>query len=100
MEKKITLQDAYNYLRQCTGILLEGRFIEPSLLEIENDYSNEWLNLHWEEVYRGEELDVLVAFNEEDNQKCILDGSTLILVNTDGEEEELTLLREWFPEVK
>jgi hypothetical protein len=100
MEKEITLQDAYYFLRQCTGVLLEGRFIEPSLLEIEDDYSNEWMCLHWEEEYDGEELDVVVSFNEEDNQKCILNGSTLVLVNTDGEEEELTLLREWSPETK
>jgi hypothetical protein len=100
MEKEITLQDAYHYLRQCTGVLVEGRFIEPHVYEIEDDYENEFLILAWEEEYDDEVLDVVVSFNEEDNQKCILDGSSLILVNTDGDEEELTLLREWFPEGK
>jgi hypothetical protein len=44
-------------------------------------------------------LDVVVDFNEGDNQKVVLDGSSLILVNSDGEEEELILLREWVPEI-
>ena len=99
MKAEIPLQDAYNLLRQCIGVLLEGRFIEPHLFDIEDDYSNEWLSLQWVEEYRGEELDVIVNFTEGDNTKVILDGSSLILVNTDGEEEELILLREWIPEM-
>jgi hypothetical protein len=99
MKAEIPLQDAYDLLRQCTGVLLEGRFIEPHLFDIEDDYSNEWLSLQWVEEYRGEELDVIVSFTEGDNTKVILDGSSLILANSDGEEEELILLREWVPEM-
>jgi hypothetical protein len=97
MKSEIPLHDAVHILRQCAGVLLEGRFIEPHLFDIEDDYSDEWLSLQWTEEYDGEELDVIVAFTEGDNQKVILDGSSLILVSSDGEEEELTLLREWIP---
>lgn len=97
--KDILLHDAYHLIRQCTGVLLEGRFVEPHLFDIEDDYSNEWMTLEWVEEYDGEELDVVVAFKEGDNQKVVLDGSSLILVNSDGEEEELVLLREWVPEI-
>jgi hypothetical protein len=100
MKSEIPLHDAVHILRQCTGVLLEGRFIEPHLFEIEDDYSNEWLSLQWTEEYDEEVLDVVVAFTEGDNQKVILDGSSLILVNSDGDEEELILLREWIPEGK
>ena len=79
--------------------MLEGRFVEPHLFDIEEDYSNEWMTLQWVEEYDGEELDVVVDFKEGDNQKVVLDSSSLILVNSDGEEEELILLREWVPEI-
>ena len=97
--KDILLHDAYNLIRQSAGVLLEGRFVEPHLFDIEEDYSNEWMTLQWVEEYDGEELDVVVDFKEGDNQKVVLDGSSLILVNSEGEEEELVLLREWVPEI-
>ena len=77
--------------------MLEDRFIEPSIFDIEGDYSNEWLSLQWEEEYRGEILDVVVAFTEGDNQKVLLEGSEMTLASTDGEEETITLVREWIP---
>ena len=77
--------------------MLEDRFIEPAIFDIEGDYSNEWLTLQWEEEYRGEVLDVVVAFTEGDNQKVLLEGSEMTLVSTDGEEETITLIREWIP---
>ena len=96
-KREISIQDAYDILRQCIGVMLEDRFIEPSIFDIEGDYSNEWLSLQWEEEYRGEILDVVVAFTEGDNQKVLLEGSELTLVNTDGEEETVVLVREWIP---
>ena len=96
-KKEITIQDAYHILRQCIGVMIEDRFVEPSIFDIEDDYSNEWLSLQWEEEYRGEILDVVVAFTEGDNQKVLLEGSELTLVNADGEEETIVLVREWIP---
>ena len=97
IKKEISIQDAYHILRQCIGVMLEDRFIEPSIFDIEDDYSNEWLSLQWEEEYRGEILDVVVAFTEGDNKKVLLEGSEMTLVNTDGEEETIVLVREWIP---
>jgi len=96
-KKEISIQDAYHILRQCVGVMLEDRFIEPSIFDIEDDYSNEWLSLQWEEEYRGEILDVVVAFTEGDNQKVLLEGSEMTLASTDGEEETIVLVREWIP---
>ena len=96
-KREISIQDAYHILRQCIGVMLEDRFIEPSIFDIEDDYSNEWLSLQWEEEYRGEILDVVVAFTEGDNKKVLLEGSEMTLVNTDGEEETIVLVREWIP---
>ena len=96
-KREISIQDAYHILRQCIGVMIEDRFVEPSIFDIEDDYSSEWLTLQWEEEYRGEILDVVVAFTEGDNQKVLLEGSEMTLVNTDGEEETLVLVREWIP---
>jgi len=96
-KKEITIQDAYHILRQCVGVMLEDRFIEPSIFDIEGDYSNEWLSLQWEEVFRGEEVDIVVTFTEGDNQKVLLEGSEMTLTSTGGEEETITLVREWVP---
>ena len=98
MIKDIPLHDAIYLLRQCSGILLEGRYLEPHLYETD-DGSVEFMSLQWSEEYEGDVLDVVVSFNENDNIKVPLEGCELTFVNSDGEEETLTLLREWFPEV-
>jgi hypothetical protein len=99
MIRDILLHDAIHLLRQCSGVLLEGRYLEPHLHETEDEDTNEFLSLQWDEEYDGDELEVLVSFKEGDNIKVPLEGSQLTLVNSDGEEETLTLLREWIPEI-
>jgi hypothetical protein len=98
--KSLQLYDAYFFLKQCTGVLLEEQFIIPLLSEIEDNYESEFLLLEWEDFQDGQEVIVSVGFKEGDNQTIGLNGSTLILTNSDGEEEELTLLQEWHPLVK
>ena len=53
-KREISIQDAYHILRQCIGVMIEDRLVEPSIFDIEDDYSSEWLTLQWEEEYRGE----------------------------------------------
>ena len=100
MVKEITLRKAFEILQQCTAVILEGRFVEPHLYEIEDEYGNEFMSLQWSEEFEGSELDFVVSFNEGDNLKVPLEGCELTLVNSEGEEETLTLLKEWFPEVQ
>jgi len=98
MIKDIPLHDAIYLLRTCSGVLLEGRYLEPHLYETD-DGSVEFMSLQWSEEFENEELDVVISFNEGDNIKVPFEGCELTLVNSDGEEETLTLLREWYPEV-
>ena len=98
MKKDIKLKEAYTILQQAYAVDLEGQLIHPTLYEIEDDYKNVFLSLYWQEEYDGEILDVLVEFEEGDNQTCILDGCHLILVNTDGQEEEIQILVPFYPE--
>lgn len=93
--KTITLPEAYDILLQCHAVMLEGRIIEPTLMGIEGEDDNEFLYLFWDEDYVKDKLFVEVIFYEGDNQKVELDGSTLTLVNSEGQEEDIVLLKDW-----
>jgi hypothetical protein len=93
--KPITLDDAYDLLMQCNAVMLEDKILEPVLMGIEYDDNNEFLYLFWEEEHKNGDLFVEVVFYEGDNQKAELNGSTLTLVNSEGQEEDLVLLKDW-----
>jgi hypothetical protein len=93
--KELDLIDAFNYLRLCEGVILEGRLLEISLIGIENESDNEFAYLFWSEDVRGEFVDFEVVFKEGDNEFVVIDGPYMTLINSDGEEEELLLLRSW-----
>lgn len=88
----ISISEAHAILQLATAVSLEGQLIHPTLYELEDDYKNVFLTLHWQEEYDGELLDFSADFEEGDNQKCVLDGSVLVLVNTDGQEEAMEIL--------
>ena len=93
--KEVNLHQAYDLLQLSTAIVLEGRLIEPTLMGVQDDDSNEFMYVSWEEEFDDENLTVEISFYEGDNQVALIEGSTLTLINSDGEEEEFTLLREF-----
>jgi hypothetical protein len=113
MQKEISLTDAIYLLRQSAAVVLEGRLLEPNIIELddEEDWNSEFMYLEWsedaptdwdeetEEVLETQNVICEVVFKVGDNQKCLLDGCVLTMVSDQGE-EELTLLREFYPEIK
>jgi hypothetical protein len=93
--KEINLHQAYDLLQQSTAVVLEGRIVEPTLMGIQDDDSNEFMYLSWEEEFDNEDLIVELSFYEGDNQIALIDGSILTLINTDGDEEEFVLVKEF-----
>lgn len=93
--KEINLHQAYDLLQQSIAVVLEGRIVEPTLMGVQDDDSNEFMYLSWEEEFDNEDLIVELSFYEGDNQVALIDGSVLTLVNTDGDEEELVLVKEF-----
>jgi hypothetical protein len=93
--KEIPLHQAYDLLQQSIAVVLEGRIVEPTLMGVQDDDSNEFMYLSWEEEFDNEDLIVELSFYEGDNQVALIDGSVLTLVNTDGDEEELVLVKEF-----
>jgi hypothetical protein len=93
--KEISLHQAYDLLQLSTAIVLEGRLIEPTLMGVQDDDSNEFMYVSWEEEFDDEDLIVELSFFEGDNQIALIDGTKLTLIADQGEEEEFLLLREF-----
>ena len=97
MKKQISLEQAHSLLQLCPVIGLEGRFVVPSLFQLEGEDNAEFCVLYWTEIFKGDPVDFTVVFEEGDNKKCELDGCNLILVNNEGEEETIELLAPYYP---
>jgi hypothetical protein len=98
MKKQISLQQAHDLLQLSPVVGLEGRYVVPSLFQLEGEESSEFCVLYWTEIYKGDPVDFTVVFEEGDNKKCELDGCELVLVSNEGEEEVLQLLVPHYPE--
>jgi hypothetical protein len=98
MKKQISLQQAHDLLQLSPVVGLEGRYVVPSLFQLEGEEGSEFCVLYWTEIYKGDPVDFTVIFEEGDNKKCELDGCELVLVNNEGEEEVLQLLVPHYPE--
>lgn len=99
MKKQISLKQAHDLLQLSPVVGLEGRYIVPSLFQLEGEEGSEFCVLYWTEIYKGDPVDFTVIFEEGDNTKCELDGCELVLVNSEGEEEVLQLLVPHYPEI-
>lgn len=99
MKKQISLKQAHDLLQLSPVVGLEGRYIVPSLFQLEGEEGSEFCVLYWTEIYKGDPVDFTVIFEEGDNTKCELDGCELVLVNNEGEEEVLQLLVPHYPEI-
>lgn len=99
MKKQITLKQAHDLLQLSPVVGLEGRYVVPSLFQLEGEEGSEFCVLYWTEIYKGDPVDFTVIFEEGDNKKCELDGCELVLVNNEGEEEVLQLLVPHYPEI-
>jgi hypothetical protein len=96
--KEINLHTAYDILQQCPAILLEGRLIEPTFLGLGDKDNNEFMCISWEEEYEDDVYTVELVFEEGDNEIVEIDGCIMRLISTDGEQEEITLLKEFYAE--
>lgn len=92
--KSISLYDAFSFLRECRAIMIDGNCVEPYDVSYADDPDHEFLILQWEEEFEGDTFTVETSFKEGNNQMVEVDGNTMLLVNIDGETEEIVLLKE------
>lgn len=89
MKKKITLQKAHSLVNQATALLIDGGFLAHVCIdELIGNPSNQWLFLSWNDV----DDEPLYTYFTEQKQEILFDGSTLYMVDEDGEDWRLVLL--------
>ena len=87
--KKITLKEAYQILEDASAIIIDdSTLVYPSLSELEDDELNEFMYLSWDD----EGLGYYLKFLEGDNQEVKVSGSSIFLIDTDREENQITIL--------
>lgn len=87
--KKITLKEAYAILENASAVIVDTGFVTyPSLYELTDSDENEFLFLKWDD----EGLEFSVKFEEQSNQEVAISGYSMFLVDSDGDEMQLTIL--------
>jgi hypothetical protein len=87
--KTITLQEAFTILEDCSALIIDDNvLVYPRLEDLTGDLKNEFLYLSWEED--GEDFEV--RFLEGQNQNVQVSGSSLFLIDSEGEDNQLTVL--------
>lgn len=87
--KTITLKEAFQILEDASAVIIDdSTLVYPSLSELEDDDSNEFMYLSWDD----EGLEYNVKFDEGDNQEVKISGSSIFLIDTEGEENQITIL--------
>jgi hypothetical protein len=83
--KTITLKEAYNILQDANAVIINDDVVlYPSLWELRDDDTNEFLFFRWDDGG----LEYALIFCEGDNQEVKLVGSSMFLYDTDANGEE------------
>ncbi len=83
--KKITLKEAYQILEDANAIIIDNDVVlYPSLSDLEDDDTNEFLFLRWDDGG----LEYTLKFLEGDNQEVNVVGSSMFLYDTESEGED------------
>lgn len=82
---KIPLQKAFEILQDASAIIVNDQIVVyPSLSDLEDDDTNEFLSISWDEGG----LEYILKFNEGDNQEVSVIGSSMFLYDTDTMDED------------
>jgi hypothetical protein len=86
---KITLQEAFDIISNCAALIIDNVVTYPSMSDLQDDPENEWLCLTWTD---GDDRDFITTFDEGENKEVKISGPYMYLVDTEGDEIELTIL--------
>jgi hypothetical protein len=88
--KTITLKEAYQILEDANAVIIDNDVVlYPSLQELEDDDTNEFLFFRWDDGG----LDYTLSFKEGDNQEVKVVGSSMFLydIDSDGDEDHIQI---------
>ena len=89
--RKISLQEAYNILEDCSGIFAEDSLISPELSALVGSPENEFMRISW---LNEDENECSTKFTEGDNQTVIVVGASMFLTDHEGDDIQITILQE------
>lgn len=92
--KKITLKEAYRILEDASAVIIDDDVVlYPSLSELKEDDTNEFLFFRWDDGG----LEYTLIFKEGDNQEVKVSGSSIFLIDTKAKDKndytEITILK-------
>lgn len=86
----IPLNKAFEILQDASAVIIDGDVLVcPSLDTLTGDDDNEFMYLGWQSE---EGLCYSVKYAEELNREVKVSGSSMFLINTDGDEDQITIL--------
>lgn len=84
---KITLDRAFDLLNGCAAVIIDQDFlVYPSMADLTGEDDNQFMNLS------PSGFNLSYYFEEEGNREVVIDNSTMILYDNDGDKFELKLL--------
>jgi hypothetical protein len=86
--KHIPLQEAFDILQDASAIIIDDTVTFPSLDDLNGSDDNEFLYIGWE----IEDADYCAKFQEGENKMVKVVGSSLFLVDNEGDETQITIL--------
>lgn len=88
--KTISLKEAHQILEECSAVIADDNALTyPSLSDLEDDDSNEFLYISWTD---DEGLTYSAKFQEGENQSVKISGSSMFLIDNEGDEMQITIL--------
>ena len=90
--KTIPLEDAYNILQNNSVIILDDSDhpLFPSMAELDGSDENQFLYLGWQ---NDDGLSYDLKFAEGENREIKVFGSSMFLIDTEGEEIQIYILQ-------
>lgn len=82
--KTITLEEAVQILSQCSAVVIDNIVTYPCCYPDESMF----LELSWEDDHNS----YGVTFHDADNQTITISGSSMFLIDSEGDENQITIL--------
>ena len=83
--KTITLKEAYQILEDASAVIIDDDVVlYPSLWELQDDDTNEFLYFRWDDGG----LEYTLTFKEGDNQEVKVVGSSMFLYDTHAKDKD------------
>lgn len=89
---KITLSKAHELLNDCAAVILDHTVTYPALEDLTGERDNIFLRASWTD---SDFQDYELKFEEGMNKEVEIVGTSMFLMDTTGEVQQISLLKNW-----